>query len=125
MENRSYNYYTPYVPTYVGTQPINTYSSRPTPLQWYWIQGGAETARNWQLMPGSTVALWDSDEQVIYLKSTDQTGRPTIQTLDYTIRENMVSAPSEYITKSEFETMIASLQEKLDSILKKKEDKSK
>jgi len=123
--NRNYNYYTPYVPTYVGSQQIPTYSLRPTPLQWYWFQGGEEVAKNWSVMPGNTVALWDADTQVIYLKSTDQTGRPTIQTLDYTIRENMVSAPSEYITKSELDSAISSLQEKLDSILKKKEDKSK
>ena len=74
-------------------------------------------------MPGSTVALWDSDAQVIYLKSTDQTGRPNIQTLDYTIRENMVSAPTDYITKSELETIISSLQEKIDTLTKKEEIK--
>ena len=121
--NRNYNYYTPYVPSYIGSQPVSTYSPRPTPLQWYWIQGGVETARNWSVMPGSTVALWDSDAQVIYLKSTDQTGRPNIQTLDYTIRENMVSAPTDYITKSELETIISSLQEKIDTLTKKEEIK--
>ena len=121
-----YKYYTPYYnPTYSAPFDSSSQlqSSRPAPLQWYWIQGGADTAKNWSVTSGSTVALWDSDEQIIYLKSTDLTGRPTIQTLDYTIRES-VSAPStSYVTKNELDAFFATVEELKTEIENLKEAK--
>ena len=95
-------------------------------LAWYWIQGGEEMARNWYVSPGQTVALWDSAEQVIYLKSTDQTGRPTIETLDYTRREGAPSTSENYVTREEFNKLLKSfeaLQDELTTPTKKEEKK--
>ena len=47
-----------------------------------WVKGISEV-NAYQLQPGSTVALWDTDEQVVYIKSADQTGRPSVTILDY------------------------------------------
>lgn len=52
-----------------------------------WVQGEAG-ARAYLVAPNSTVQLWDSEAQIIYLKSADASGMPTIKILDYTIREN-------------------------------------
>ena len=51
-----------------------------------WVQG--ETgAKSYLLSPNTTLPLWDSERQTIYLKSADASGMPSMKTLDYTIRE--------------------------------------
>lgn len=52
-----------------------------------WVQG-ENGANNYNLAPNSLIPLWDSEKQVIYLKSTDFMGRPTTKILDYTIRDS-------------------------------------
>lgn len=84
-----------------------------------WIQGEA-AAKSYLVAPGTTVALWDSESQTIYLKSADASGMPSMRTLDYTIREmaqakNPVSGP-EYATKEDLEKLrqkIAEIKESL------------
>lgn len=52
-----------------------------------WVQG-IEGAKSYLVAPNTTVQLWDSEKQTIYLKSADASGMPSIKTLDYTIRED-------------------------------------
>lgn len=82
-----------------------------------WVQGEAG-AKSYLVAPNTTVQLWDSEKQVIYLKSADASGMPSLKTLDYTVREN--AAPSverhtaEYVTRNEFDDLkrqIESLKE--------------
>lgn len=76
-----------------------------------WVQGEAG-AKSYLVAPNSTIQLWDSESQTIYLKSADASGMPTMKVLDYTIRDqakNPVNNPpyvraedlSGYATKSE------------------------
>lgn len=51
-----------------------------------WVSGEAG-AKAYLVAPNTTVQLWDSEAQRIYLKSADASGMPSIKTLDYTIRE--------------------------------------
>lgn len=51
-----------------------------------WVQGEAG-AKSYLVAPNSTVTLWDSESQTIYLKSADASGMPTMKVLDYTFRE--------------------------------------
>lgn len=51
-----------------------------------WVQGLAG-AKSYLVSPNTTVQLWDSESQTIYLKSADASGMPTMKILDYTIRE--------------------------------------
>ena len=79
-----------------------------------WVQGEAG-AKSYLIAPNSTVQLWDSEAQVIYIKSADASGMPSIKTLDYTIRENAPKpAQAEWATKSELDALrneIIKLQE--------------
>jgi len=50
-----------------------------------WVQGEAG-AKAYLVAPGSTVQLWDSENPVIYLKSADMSGMPSMRVLDYTER---------------------------------------
>ena len=71
-----------------------------------WVQGEAG-AKSYLVAPNTTVQLWDSENQVIYLKSADASGMPNIKTLDYTIRDaQSASEPikaddSKFISKDE------------------------
>ena len=51
-----------------------------------WVQGEAG-AKSYLVAPNTTVQLWDSEAQVIYLKSADAIGMPSMKILDYTIRD--------------------------------------
>lgn len=50
-----------------------------------WVQG-IEGAKSYLVAPNTTVQLWDSEAQVIYLKSADASGMPSMKVIDYTIR---------------------------------------
>ena len=76
-----------------------------------WVQGEA-AAKSYLIAPNSTVQLWDSEEKIIYLKSADASGMPSIKVLDYTIRgeEKEKKAP-EYATKEEVEALAEKIRE--------------
>lgn len=59
-------------------------ATAPPPI--IWVQGEAG-AKSYLVAPNTTVQLWDSEEQVIYLKSADASGMPAMKVLDYTIRD--------------------------------------
>lgn len=80
--------YQQYYPQYSQMSP--TPMSGTSPQQnngMIWIQG-IESAKAFQVAPNGTVVLFDTDEQVIYIKSADMQGRPSMRILDYTIRSD-------------------------------------
>ena len=81
-----------------------------------WVQGEAG-AKSYLVAPNTTVQLWDSESQTIYLKSADASGMPSIKTLDYTIRDTQNNAPAvmNQPDLSKFVTWDA-LEEKLNSL---------
>lgn len=50
-----------------------------------WVSGEAG-AKSYLVAPNTTVQLWDSESQTIYLKSADASGMPSIKVIDYTVR---------------------------------------
>lgn len=75
-----------------------------------WVQGEAGARAFSNLQPGIPVALWDSEDQVIYIKTIDNTGKPSMTILDYTERgaskSKQVDVSSiEYATKDQFESL--------------------
>ena len=65
-----------------------------------WVQG-VGGAKSYLVGPNATVILWDSEAPVIYLKSADASGMPTMKTLDYTIRESQATNTTSPIVKEE------------------------
>ena len=57
-----------------------------------WVQGESG-AKGYLVAPNTTVQLWDSEAQVIYIKSADAAGLPSIKVLDYTIRDTAPKQP--------------------------------
>ena len=95
-----------------------------------WVSGEAG-AKAYLVAPNTTVALYDSEAQTIYLKSADASGMPTIKTLDYTIRENGAKSArtavsfddGNYIKRAEFDAVTAQIEAikaRLDGMTEKK-----
>lgn len=116
--------YQPFYPTQPNVYPtqMNVGSTQPTQNNSIiWVQGEAG-AKSYMVAPNQTVQLWDSEDQVIYLKSADASGMPSMKILDYKIRNT--GMPQErpqsllngenYVTKEEF----LALREKVENWLK-------
>lgn len=107
----AYNYYpATYQPMYQQSyqQPQNTGI--------IWVSGEAG-AKAYMTAPNTTVQLWDSEAQKIYLKSADASGMPSIKTLEYSIvgGANNASEPiasREYVLLDDFNA----LQDELESL---------
>ena len=66
---------------------------------------GIEGAKAYQMSANSTVALFDSNEDIMYIKTTDGAGFPSIRTFNFVeITQNEKSSGSQdYISRQEFE----------------------
>ena len=82
-----------------------------------WVQGEAG-AKSYLVAPNTTVQLWDSEAQTIYLKSADASGMPSMKVIDYTIRDTMPAKQPvtnvAYVTKDEFEKLRAEVQKMME-----------
>lgn len=98
-----------------------------------WVQGEAG-AKSYLVAPNTTVQLWDSETQRIFLKSADASGMPSMKILDYTIRnQTPANAPvaasvqhpedsTNYATRAEIDALAAridALRAEMDGINKK------
>ena len=94
-----------------------------------WVQGEAG-AKSYLVAPNTTVQLWDSESQTIYLKSADASGMPSMRILDYIIRDSekslkMPPASSQsYVTKDELDAQISELKNQIDILRKGKKNES-
>lgn len=79
-----------------------------------WVQGEAG-AKSYLVAPNTTVQLWDSEDKVIYLKSADASGMPSMKILDYTIRGDASSSQEapEYATKDDLKALEEKIRDEL------------
>lgn len=88
-----------------------------------WVQGEAG-AKSYLVAPNTTVQLWDSEDQVIYLKSADASGMPSMRILDYTIRQstqptmpqNLSQRDERYVTKEELREFQNALEKRFKAL---------
>lgn len=78
-----------------------------------WVQG-LEGAKAYPVASGASVMLMDSEENVFYIKTTDQSGMPSpLRVFDYTERtETPKVDTSTFVTREEFEKRISELKRK-------------
>lgn len=99
-----------------------------------WVSGEAG-AKAYLVAPNTTVQLWDSEAQTIYLKSADASGMPSMKVLDYTIRDNtpaqagqnvptLTQPQADYVTRDEFNSFAQRVEKHFADVGKKvvKED---
>lgn len=97
------NYYQPLVPVQQNQpkqEPQGQFSS-------LWFNGGENEAKAYPVGPNNAVALWSESEPVIFLKSADATGKPSLKIYDLTERNTTLieEKTGEYITKEDFNSL--------------------
>lgn len=120
-----------YIPQYQQMQQLAQPQMQQQQSNLIWVQGEAG-AKSYMVAPNTTVQLWDSEKQVIYLKSADASGMPSMKILDYTIRssempqnaQKMLSENDLYATKEELREMKKSLENRLKSLVGGLKDES-
>ena len=94
-----------------------------------WV-GSKTEADNWPIAPGCAVALWDSNNPVIYLRQADSTGKLSTKVYDLVERTDnpapQQTAPqidmSRYVTIEQLEDILAERLKKPVRQTKPKED---
>ena len=93
----AYNYYPPY---YTGAQPA-AYQQNSGII---WVQG-ENAAKAYPVSAGQSLLLMDTEDNVMYIKSIDQSGMPLpLRIFDYKERTETkeTSKTTEYISREEF-----------------------
>lgn len=87
-----------------------------------WVQGEAG-AKSYLVAPNTTVQLWDSEANCVYLKSADATGMPSMKILDYTIREGekqqntpLKNDTNNYATKEELNAFRTEILQTIEKV---------
>ncbi len=115
------NYPAAFVPQYQNYQQSQPQAQAPQNL--IWVQGEAG-AKSYLVAPNSTVTLWDTESQTIYIKSADASGMPTMKVLDYTLRGGApevqrIEVPNNFATKDDVVALrdeFAHLKERVDAL---------
>ena len=98
--------YNPYQPSYGQSaaymaQPVNGLVS----------VTGIDGAKAYQLPPNSSMPLFDANDDILYLKTTDGAGFPTIRTFSFAPVEEHPEATAEYVTREDFDALLARVDE--------------
>ena len=131
----AYNNYFPqsYYPLYYGNQGIG--QNQPQIAQntqqaqsgnFIWVQGEA-AAKAYPVASGQSVLLMDSEDSVMYIKSTDQSGMPQpLRIFEYKERTTNHSEPAvvkgspndEFVSRKEFEEFREDVKRSIKGIRK-------
>jgi len=109
------------------TNPIQQPAQQSGGINWV---GSKLEADNWPIAPGCAVALWDSNNPVIYLRQADSTGKPSTKVYDLVERTDghaqQQAAPqidmSRYVTIDQLEEILSERLKKPVRQTKPKED---
>lgn len=113
-----------YLPSQIPIQPKESDNNG-----FVWIQGGKTVAQAYPVAPGQTVGLRDSENPVIYVKSTDDNGKPRPMEVFKRVEEEEIEEPInavefikkedlfDYVKKSDIEDIFKDLQGIKDALL--------
>ena len=118
-------------PQYTQQYPQQYQQPIPTPQQQInqnqnnpiiWVSGEAG-AKAYLVAPNTTVQLWDSEANCVYLKSADASGMPSMKILDYTIREGekpqntpLKNDMNNYATKEELNAFRSEILQTIEKV---------
>lgn len=106
-------------PQYQPAPQIPAYQPQPQQPQnqsIIWIPN-EQAANDFIVAPNNAVTLWDMNTPVVYVKKADASGKPIMTTYDLVERAQAAPAPAaprkdmseEYVTRREFEELVAKL----------------
>ena len=110
----AYPYYNSYAQYYPQAAQQNSPMAQQQNNSIIWVQGEAG-AKSYLVAPNTTVTLWDTEAQTIYVKSADASGMPTMKILDYQMRNSaphneQIFAESGYATKDDISSIRAEIE---------------
>lgn len=76
---------------------------------------GMDGAKAYQMPPNSVVPLFDADNDIMYVKSTDGAGFPTIRAFAFQPVEDKPDQVQQYVTRDEFDAAMKHLREAIDN----------
>lgn len=86
---------------------------------------GLEGAKAYQVAPRDTVALFDGNDDIFYVKSADDGGFPTIKAYRFAEIDLTGAKPAnDYVTKAEFEELRKEVQNYAEQSVSKSRAKS-
>ena len=107
------------IPTPQQQMQYNNQQNQSGPI---WVSGEAG-AKAYLVAPNTTVQLWDSEANCVYLKSADATGMPSMKILDYTIREGekqqntpLRNEMNNYATKEELNAFRSEILQTIEKV---------
>ena len=129
-------YYQPYYnPISAGNIPDYRSAQMPNPLtppvqsDIIWVMGESG-AKAYPVAPNNTVTLWDRDSNLIYLKSCDASGIPSMRTFEWKEKTGAPSSESAgdggFVKISDFEAAkakIADLEKRLATFIENAKEK--
>lgn len=81
---------------------------------------GLEGAKAYQVAPRDTVALFDGNDDIFYVKSADDGGFPTIKAYRFVEMDLTGAKPTnDYVTKAEFEELRKEVQSYAEQFVSK------
>lgn len=86
------------IPTQQMQMPIPPTAQKPS-NELIWVQG-LEGAKGFLVAPNNTVVLWDTENPVIYVKSADASGIPSMRVLDFKERNGNTQSGNENAPKT-------------------------
>lgn len=72
---------------------------------------GIEGAKAYQLPPNSSMPLFDANSDILYLKTTDGAGFPTVRAFKFEEVGTETKAQPEYATRADLEALAARVEE--------------
>ena len=84
---------------------------------------GIDGAKAYQMPANSTVALFDNNEDIMYIKTTDEAGFPAIRTFAFNevvANTNPIQDTADYVTRDEFNKLKEELLNGKQSISRSK-----
>lgn len=91
------------MPTYQYTAPVT--SSIQQPLELIRVNG-VDGAKAYQMPPNSTVPLFDANNDIMYIKTTDGAGFPSIRAFTFSAIEEAQEPQTEYVPRPEFDKLV-------------------
>ena len=118
-------YQNPFAPHvgYQGYQPQGYMTAGATPMltqqpvHGFVYVTGLDGAKAYQMPPNSEMPLFDAGGDVMYIKTTDGAGFPTIKVCDVSERTGVANAQaSEYVTRDELQRVYADLSAQMEQM---------
>lgn len=79
---------------------------------------GMDGAKAYQMPPNSVVPLFDADNDIMYVKSTDGAGFPTIRAFAFQPVEDKPEPVPQYVTRDEFDAAMKHLREAMCGVVR-------